>query len=923
MAAKPIDYRLPTNTRPTHYDLTIETDLEELKFYGYAIIDIDILADTDSITFNAAEIDFTDATITDSSGQVHAQVSRTDDTKQERVQLKFSKMFEKGSKVQLSVGWKAELTNSMKGYYRSSFEQDGKKTYYAVTQFQYPPLDPSHRAFPAWDEPLLKSRYTITLISRSETTSLSNMPAANKLPYSASGEGLPAGAKMLVSLYPHADPGKAANEWQVTTFEKSPPMSSYLVAFANGNFKYVEDSFNSPLSGKTRKLRVYTTPDLIHQAQYALDVKKKILPIYEKLFDVEYPLPKLDTLVVADFDLGAMENWGLITGRTTAFLYDPKKSSLSARKRVAELEIHECAHMWFGDITTMSWWDALWLNEGFATLMGKVIIMNRFSPEWKPHSEFIIASLERALELDAKRSSHPIMVDLPDANDINQIFDALSYDKSASVLRMLSEYVGEEKFLKGVSIYLKNHLYANSEPVDLWNGISQSTGLDIAKMMDNWVYKIGFPVVTVKEEENGKVTVRQDRFLSSGDPKPEENETLWYIPLSVLSADASGKLAIDRSVVLQDRESTISIDTSKPWKLNAGTSGIFRVAYEPERLKQLGIWASQKDSPFALEDRMGLVSDATILAQAGVGKTSAALDLIASLHKEEENLVWSAMAASLVNIKGLLWEQPAELLQSWNEWINYLYLPIVEKLGYDYHPEDSADVSELRTRAITNCARAQESTVVKELVTRFNKFVETKDDSWVPPDLQTIIYSMAIEHGGQKEFDTIKQIWKNPATPSAKSAAGYALTQIKTEDLAKQVFDLLTNEVQLQDFHPTVNGLSANTFTRRKMAQYFYDNYDSVYMLRLIMSYRLQILKRYEGTFSFTYIVEYTFRNFTTEKDATKIAAFFEGKDNSKYNLALSQALENIKANSKWLNRSQGDIEAWLTKFSKEKGSKL
>ncbi|KAF8311309.1 hypothetical protein DL93DRAFT_2229778 [Clavulina sp. PMI_390] len=907
MTAKPIDYRLPTDTRPTHYDLTFKTDLEELKFYGYAIIDIDILADTDSITFNAADIDFTDATILDSSsGQVHAQIARTDDSKQERVQLKFPETFKKGSKVQLSVGWKAELTDSMNGYYRSSFEQDGKKAYYALTQFE---PTAARRAFPVWDEPLLKSQYTVTLISRSETTSLSNMPATSEHPYNASGEGLPAGAKMLVSLYPHADPSKAANEWKVTTFEKSPPMSSYLLAFANGNFKYLEDSYTSPLSGKSRKLRVYTTPDLIHQAQFALDVKRDSLPIYEKIFDVEYPLPKLDTLVAADFDAGAMENWGLITGRTTAFLYDPKKSSLSAKKRVAEVQLHECAHMWFGDITTMSWWDALWLNEGFATLMGEVIIMNKLFPEWKPHSDFIISGLERALALDAKRSSHPIMVDCPDANQINQIFDALSYEKSASVLRMLSEYVGEEKFLKGVSIYLKNHLYGNSEPVDLWNGISQSTGVDIAKMMDNWVYKIGFPVVTVKEEGNGKVTVRQDRFLSSGDPTPEENETLWYIPLSVLSTD-SGKPSIDRSVVLQDRESTLSIDTSKPWKLNAGTSGVFRVAYEPERLKQLGIWASQKDSPFSLEDRMGLVSDATILAQAGVGQTSAALDLIASLHKEEENLVWSAMAASLSNIKGLLWEQPAELRQSWNEWINYLYLTIVKKLGYDYRPEDSADVRELRTRAITNCARAQESTVVNELVTRFNKFVETKDDSSVPPDLQTIIYSMAVEHGGQKEFDTIKQIWKNPATPSAKSAAGYALTQVKTEDLTKQAFDLLTNEVQLQDWHSTVNGLSSNTFTRRKMAQYFYDNYDS-------------IIKRYEGTFSITYIVEYTFRNFTTEKDAEEIAEFFKGKDNSKYNLALSQALDNIKANSKWLNRSQGDIESWLAKFSKEKGSKL
>lgn len=258
-----------------------------------------------------------------------------------------------------------------------------------------------------------------------------------------------------------------------------------------------------------------------------------------------------------------------------------------------------------------------------------------------------------------------------------------------TVLRMLSEYVGEDKFLKGVSIYLKNHLYANSEPVDLWNGIAEATGIDVAKMMDNWVWKIGFPVITVKEQD-GKIHLRQDRFLASGDPTEEENQTLWYtdhhselkldccsqysvfnryIPLSVLSTDASGKTSVDRTAVLQEREITLDIDIKKPWKLNAGTSGVctysinlsigscirlltrntlVRVAYEPERLKRLGEWAAQKDSVFSLEDRMGLVSDAMVLAQSGAGKTSAALDLIASLHKEEE----SESSLSFISTKG-------------------------------------------------------------------------------------------------------------------------------------------------------------------------------------------------------------------------------------------------------------------------------
>jgi aminopeptidase 2 len=301
--------------------------------------------------------------------------------------------------------------------------------------------------------------------------------------------------------------------------------------------------------------------------------------------------------VANDFDAGAMENWGLITGRTSVFLFDEKKSDLQAKKRVATVQSHECAHMWFGDIVTMNWWNSLWLNEGFATIAGEVIIIDKVFPEWRVHSEFITHHLERALELDAQRSSHPIEVDCPDANQINQIFDALSYSKAASMLRMLARYVGEDVFLKGVSIYLKKRLYGNSDPQDLWDGISEAAGVDVGKVMKNWVFEIGFPFLTVTENTDG-IHVRQDRFLSTGDATDEENKTIWQIPLSLLSTNANGKTTVDHSIVLSEREIDIKLDTSKPWKLNAGTVGVFRTAYTPERLAKLGEEAARSGSAF-------------------------------------------------------------------------------------------------------------------------------------------------------------------------------------------------------------------------------------------------------------------------------------------------------------------------------------
>ncbi|KAF9504838.1 hypothetical protein BS47DRAFT_1438322 [Hydnum rufescens UP504] len=748
-----------------------------------------------------------------------------------------------------------------------------------------------YRAFPSWDEPLLKAQYTITLISRSDTVSLSNMPASSEVPHGSNNS-----------------PG-AQNEWKVTVFEKTPPMSSYLVAFANGQFEYLESSYKSPLSGRIRPLRIYATPDSIHQAQFALEVKEKTLPLYEEVFDVEFPLPKLDTLVAADFDAGAMENWGLITGRTTAFLFDPKKSSLAAKKRVAVVQAHEVAHMWFGDITTMSWWDALWLNEGFATLMGEVIILNKIFPEWRPHSAFINDHLERALQLDAQRSSHPIQVDCPDAAMINQVryfpFDALSYSKAASMLRMLSQYVGEEKFLKGVSIYLKNHLYANSEPVDLWNGIAEATGLDIARMMDKWVYKIGYPVLTVKEE-GGKLHIRQDRFLATGDPTEEENQTVWYIPLTILSTDSSGKSVIDRSIVLDTRQTTISLDTTKPFKLNAGTIGVFRVAYEPERLKLLGQWAAQKNSVFTLEDRMGLVSDAMVLAKAGVGATSGALDLIASLKDETEHLVWESITTQLTMIRKLLWEHPEPVRDAFNAFLQTLYGPLVTKFGYTYLPDESADVRQLRTLAITKAAAAEDPSVIEELKSRFAHFQETGDDSKIPTDLQQVTYATAVKYGGRKEYDTVKQLWRKPPTPSTKISALQGLTSSLDLNIMQDTLKLVLEEVPLQDWMYIFMGLGANRTTRRGVTVFFKENY-------------AEILKRFEGNFSLSYIIKFVFESYTTEEDAQDTERFFKDKDISKYELAYHQALDSIRANAAWLKRSESDIESWLAKQERSK----
>ncbi|TFK74328.1 leucyl aminopeptidase [Pluteus cervinus] len=889
----PDQFRLPTSVKPLHYDVTIRTDLEKLVFDGFVKISLEVKEETSKIVLNSAGLELGRASIySEALGLNQVQTSQSYEPVQQRLTLEFPTKLPAGTNAELRLGFSSTLSGSMNGYYKSAWEQDGKTKYYALTQFE---ATSARKAFPCWDEPLLKATYSLSLISRAETVNLSNMPAASEtvIEHAPPATGLQE-LDQLTS-------GLPSGEWKVTNFEKTPLMSSYIVAYANGPFKHIEDHVHLPLSNKTIPLRVYATEDLIHQARFALDIKIRSLPLYEKVFDVPYPLPKLDSLVASDFDAGAMENWGLITGRTNCLLLDPKKSDLAAKKRVASVQCHEVAHMWFGNITTMEWWNYLYLNEGFATLMGEVIIAGKVFPEWRVNSEFITTHLARALNLDAKLSSHPIEVECPDANRIDQIFDSLSYSKAASVLRMLSYYVGEDKFLKGVSLYLKKKLYANSVTTDLWEGISESTGVDIVNFMDNWVSKIGFPVLTVTENGDG-IHVRQDRFLETGHAEPKDNETIWNVPLTILSTGSDGKATIDRGAVLSEREKTFAIDTTKPFKLNAGTNGVYRVLYTPERLKKIAEEAAKENSIFTLDDRLGLVHDSLALSRAGLATLSSSLTLIDTLKNEKEYLVWSGIADSLSGLVSTWWENQ-EVVDKINAFRRSLFVPLVGRLGYEYPDNESPEITQLRTCAITQAASADDEGVIKELTSRFAEYLKTGDDSRIPPDLERVIFQTAIKKGGRAEYEAVVKVYDYPKTPSARNSAIYGMGFVQTPELIDETLKFIS-KTRDQDVFYFFQSLSANHTTRRPVFNYFMDQFDVTE-------------KRFEGNSSFRLIVDFTLGPLSAQQDLDKIDAFFKDRNTAKYDMSLAQAKDGIRAKVAYIARSTEDVKAWLLDWEK------
>ena len=428
--------------------------------------------------------------------------------------------------------------------------------------------------------------------------------------------------------------------------------------------------------------------------------------------------------------------------------------------------------------------------------MGELVILDRVWPEWKPRAEFLNTHLTSALALDAQRSSHPIETDCPDSTHIAQIFDAISYSKGASVLRMLMSVVGEDKFLKGVSIYLKKHAYGNAETKDLWDGISEASGMDVSKIMANWTLKVGFPVIDVKESGDGKVELKQNRFLSTGDVKPEEDETVWWVPLEVKTVK-DGKPTVDHKAVLQDRSTTYDLGGADVFKLNAETVGVYRVNYSPERLAKLGSQANH----FSTEDRVGLVADATTLARAGYGKTSGSLSLVHELGKTEtEYLPWSQIGTALDKLKNVWWEQAEPVKAAINKLRISLFMSEVQKHGYENRKDDAPELKELRELAVSTCANAEDEGVLKELRDRFEPFLANNDDSKIPPDLQRTIFVNATRHGGEKEYEKMVQVYKKAPNPSTKVDAMYALCATRQQSLIDRTFDMLEDgSVKQQD----------------------------------------------------------------------------------------------------------------------------
>ena len=851
--------------------------------------------DTSSISLNTLELDIHSTTVSANGTQITSspKISHNEDT--QTTMVAFEKVIPAGSKAQLVQTFTGYLNDKMAGFYRSTYKgDDGSDEFIATSQME--PTD-ARRAFPCFDEPALKALFTITLVADKHHTCLSNMDQASEK---------------------EVDSKITGGKRKAVTFNKTPLMSTYLLAFIVGKLKCAEtNNFRVPV-------RVFATPDQnIEHGRFSLELAARTLDFYEKTFDSKFPLPKMDMVAIPDFSAGAMENWGLVTYRVVDLLFDEKNSGASTKARVAEVVQHELAHQWFGNLVTMDFWDGLWLNEGFATWMSWYSC-NTFYPEWKVWQSYVTDNLQSALSLDSLRSSHPIEVPVKRADEVNQIFDAISYSKGSCVLRMISKYLGEEVFMEGIRRYLKKHAYGNTQTGDLWAALADASGKPVEKVMDIWTKNVGYPVISVTENESANsIHVKQNRFLRTADVKPEEDKTLFPIFLGLRT-----KQGVDEALTLSGREEDFKVQDLDFFKINADHAGIYRTSYTPARLEKLG--QAAKKGLLSVEDRAGMIADAGALAASGYQRTSGLLSLLKGFDSESEFVVWGEIVSRIGAIRAA-WvfedEKVGEpyFYQQWGhrsedksitlETHTDTYVQTKDALkafqrilvserahskGWQFSENEDHIQAQFKALLFGTAGLGGDPQIIQAAQTMFQDFAAGNRKA-IHPNIRASVYAIVLHNGGEKEYDIILNEFRTAKDADERNTALRSLGRARDGKLIRRTLTLpLSDEVKGQDIYLPSAGMRSTPEGIEALWTWMKDNWAALEK------------KCPPGGSMLSTMVQMCTSSFATEKQAEDVKAFFKERSTKGFDRALSQSLDSISARGSWLERDREDVRGWL-----------
>ena len=827
---------------PINYELIFEPDLKRFTFDGTESISIICKKPTSIITMHCAELKIKSCKVK-STGKLIKSTMKINEKKEE-LQIKLGTKIK--GKATINLEFQGILNDRLLGFYRSQYKQGGRIKYLATTQFE---AADARRAFPCWDEPQTKATFEISIIAENKFTAISNMPVKSK---------------------------KKIGNKTIYKFSKTPVVSTYLIYLGVGEFEY--------LTGKAGKIkiRVITTKGNKSKGKFSLELGKKLLTSYEKYFGIKYPLPKLDLIAIPDFAAGAMENWGAITFRETILLYDPKTSSTRTKQFIAEVISHEIAHMWFGNLVTMKWWNDLWLNESFATFMATKFV-DKFYPEWDLWNQFIEDAMNTAMSLDSLKTTHPIDVKVNSPAEVREIFDAISYDKGGCVLRMLEHYVGEPNFQKGLKKYLSDFKYKNAEGVDLWNAIGKASKMPVTSMINTWLKQPGFPLVEINQDGN-TLKLKQKRYLLESDKKFSKG--LWSIPLSLgLDNEISKKLFSKKSMSMKIPKNTIG------FVANYGRQGFYRVKYDEGILLDLKMLVDEKRIPAI--DRWAIQNDLFSLCISGDEEVRNYLDFSDAYFDEDSYLASVNVAHNLASLYFRAFnEKFVEEIRDYA--INY-FRKILFNLGWDSKKSDKHTDALLRSFTISVLGKMDDEEVTEEALKRYKKFL--KSPSSLSPDLVEPICSIAAWNGTAKTHAELTKLYKNAKTMEEKLRFLGAMCGFQDKKLLLKSLDFSqTSEVRSQNMQLPIMKVAANPFGDKVLWPWLKKNWKKLNK------------KVGHGNPLFNRIVA-SITSVADDSMEKEIIQFFKKNPTPGTERTQTQTIERIRINSKFLRRMRKEFK--------------
>jgi aminopeptidase N len=774
--------RLPEVARPENYKLTFAPDLEKAKFEGDETIAIHVLKSTSEITLNAVDIDFHDVTVTSGGSSQKAKVTPEKD--KEMVVLTVEKPLAAGGAT-IHISYTGILNDEMRGLYLG---KDDKGRKYAATQFE---ATDARRAFPSFDEPDYKATFDITAVANKDQVAISNYKVVSDTP----------------------GPG----EKHSVKFATTAKMSAYLAALVVGNFEYIEGSVDGI------PIRVYSTPGKKEMGEFALDAAEYIVGYYDKYFGIKYPYGKLDLIGLPDFSAGAMENVGCITFREVILLIDEKQGSIDLKKTIASVTAHEIAHMWFGDLVTMKWWDDVWLNEGFATWMSSKPV-EKWKPEWNFDLDDV-SGTGGTLNVDSLANTRPIHQAADTPAQIQELFDGIAYGKAASVLRMLESYLGEETFRAGINAYLKQHQYGNATADDFWDAQAKTSKKPVDKIMPTWVKQAGVPILNVKAQclgDSTSVTLTQQRYYVDRSKFDAANDQLWQIPLC-MKGSATGKSA-PKCEVLSKREETFSLPGCSTWVLaNAGATGYYRTGYSAEAVRALAGDAETKLTP---AERIAVANDIWASMRVGREPVGDYLAFAQGLQSDGNRAVMEEVLGGLNYIGRYLVRDNDR--DSYRAWLRQYLTPAMKEVGYEPKAGESDEQRTLRSRLFDALGYdARDPATLEEAQKIADKALS--DPASVDLEMAGGALRLAALNGDSALYDRILAASKNPRSPEEYYMYLFTLPRFGNPELLRRTLELaISPEVRSQDALQLVGGVMANPAGDKLAWDFIQSHWDAI-----------------------------------------------------------------------------------------------